>query len=60
MVFENGVLRRIFGHKRGEGAGGWGRLHSEELHEILLGCSKKGDWNRIEGKRLFGRPRRRL
>jgi hypothetical protein len=26
------VLRRIFGPKREEVAGGWRRLHNEELH----------------------------
>jgi hypothetical protein len=30
-VFENSVLRRIFGPKRVEVAGGWRRLHNEEL-----------------------------
>jgi hypothetical protein len=29
-VFENRVLRRIFGVKREEVAGGWRRLHNEE------------------------------
>jgi hypothetical protein len=29
-MFENGVLRRIFGHKREE-VGEWRRLHNEEL-----------------------------
>jgi hypothetical protein len=33
-VFENRVLRRIFGPKREEVAGGWGRLHNEELHNL--------------------------
>jgi hypothetical protein len=28
------VLRRIFGPKREEVAGGWGRLHNEELHNL--------------------------
>jgi hypothetical protein len=32
--FENKVLRRIFGHKREEVAGGWRRLHNEELHNL--------------------------
>jgi hypothetical protein len=32
-VFENGVLRRIFGLKRNEVTGGWRKLHSEELHD---------------------------
>jgi hypothetical protein len=31
-VFENRVLRGIFGPKREEVAGGWRRLHNEELH----------------------------
>jgi hypothetical protein len=30
-VFENRVLRRIFGPKRGEVTGEWSKLHSEEL-----------------------------
>jgi hypothetical protein len=33
-VFENRVLRRIFGPKRKEVAGGWRRLHNEELHNL--------------------------
>jgi hypothetical protein len=33
-AFENGVLMRIFGHKREEVAGGWRRLHNEELHNL--------------------------
>jgi hypothetical protein len=28
------VLRRIFGPKREEVAGGWKRLHNEELHNF--------------------------
>jgi hypothetical protein len=28
------VLRRIFGLKREAGAGGWRRLHNEELHNL--------------------------
>jgi hypothetical protein len=31
-VFENRVLRRIFGHKRDEVAEEWRKLHSGELH----------------------------
>jgi hypothetical protein len=31
-VFENRVLRRIFGPKRNEVTGEWSKLHSEELH----------------------------
>jgi hypothetical protein len=33
-VFENRVLRRIFGPKRDEVTGGWRKLHSEELHNL--------------------------
>jgi hypothetical protein len=33
-VFENGVLRRIFGPKRDEVTGGWRKLHNEELHNL--------------------------
>jgi hypothetical protein len=34
MVFENRVLRRIFGPKRDEMIGGWRKLHNEELHNL--------------------------
>jgi hypothetical protein len=33
-VFENRVLRGIFGPKREEVVGGWRRLHNEELHNL--------------------------
>jgi hypothetical protein len=33
-MFENRVLRRIFGPKRDEVMGGWRKLHSEELHNL--------------------------
>jgi hypothetical protein len=33
-VYENRVLRRTFGTKREEVAGGWRRLHNEELHNL--------------------------
>jgi hypothetical protein len=33
-VFENRVLRRIFGPKRDEVMGGWRKLHNEELHNL--------------------------
>jgi hypothetical protein len=33
-VFENRVLSRIFGTKREEVAGGWGKLHAEDLHTL--------------------------
>jgi hypothetical protein len=34
-VFENRVLRRIFGPKRDEVTGEWSKLHSEELHILF-------------------------
>jgi len=37
MVFENRVLRRVFGTKRDEVTGEWRKLHNEEL--IDLYCS---------------------
>jgi hypothetical protein len=33
-VFENRVLRRIFGPKRDEATGKWRRLHNEELNDL--------------------------
>jgi hypothetical protein len=33
-VFENMVLRRIFGPKRDEVMGEWRKLHNEELHNL--------------------------
>jgi hypothetical protein len=35
-VFEDMVLMRIFGSKREEVAGGWRRLHNEELHNLYI------------------------
>jgi hypothetical protein len=36
-MFDNGVQRRMFGRKRDEVTGAWRKLHSGELHKILLG-----------------------
>jgi hypothetical protein len=33
-VFENRVLRRIFGTKRDDVMGDWRKLHKEELHNL--------------------------
>jgi hypothetical protein len=38
-VFENRVLRRIFGPKRDEVTGGWRKLHNEELHGLYSSTS---------------------
>jgi hypothetical protein len=47
-VFENRVLRRVFGSKRDKVTGEWRKLHIEELHscthpQILLGRSSQGE-----------------
>jgi hypothetical protein len=33
-VFDNKVLKRIFGPKGDEVTGGWGKLHNEELRDL--------------------------
>jgi hypothetical protein len=33
-VFENRLLRRVFGPKREEETGGWRKLRNEELHNL--------------------------
>jgi hypothetical protein len=33
-VFENRVLRRVFGLKRDEMTGEWGKMHNEELNDL--------------------------
>jgi hypothetical protein len=33
-VFENRVLRRIFGPKRDEVTGNWSKLHNEDLRKL--------------------------
>jgi hypothetical protein len=34
-VFENRALRRVFGPKRDEVTGEWGKLHNVELSELF-------------------------
>jgi hypothetical protein len=38
-VFENRVLKRIFGPKRDGVMGGWRKLHNEELHNLYSSAS---------------------
>jgi hypothetical protein len=45
-VFENRVLRRIFGPKRDEVRGEWRKLHNEELNDLY--CSP----NNVRVKKL--------
>jgi hypothetical protein len=37
-VFENKVLRRIFGPRRDEVTGEWRKLHNEELNDLYRLC----------------------
>jgi hypothetical protein len=49
-LFDNRILRRIFGPKRDEVMGGWRKLHNEELHDLYSFPSKirmiKSRWMR--------------
>jgi hypothetical protein len=35
-VFENRLLRKIFGPKRNKVTGGWKKLHNEELRDVYF------------------------
>jgi hypothetical protein len=41
-VFDNRVLRRLFGPKRDEVTGDWRKLHNEELHKIYSSANVIG------------------
>jgi hypothetical protein len=56
-VFQNRVLRRIFGPKREEVQGGWRKLHNEELHNLYSLPSitrmiklRRGRWEGYEAR----------
>jgi hypothetical protein len=48
-MFENRVLRRIFGLKKGEMTGGWRKLHNENLHNFY---SSPSIYRMIKSKRM--------
>ena len=48
-VFENGVLRRIFGPNRDDVTGEWRRLHNKELYALY--SSPNNIWE-IKSRRL--------
>jgi hypothetical protein len=48
-VFENGVLRRIFGPKRDEVTGEWRKLYNGELHNLY---SSPDIIRRIKSRRM--------
>jgi hypothetical protein len=70
-VFENRVLRRIFGPKRDEVTGDWRGLHNEELHNLysspsiitMIKSRRAGHAARIEKRYalrlLVGKPERK-
>jgi hypothetical protein len=49
-MFESRVLREIFGPEWGKLAGGWKRLHNEELHKlcaspnVIITTSRRMSW----------------
>jgi hypothetical protein len=51
-VFENRVLRRIFGPKRDEATRDWRRLHDEELNDLY---SSPNIIRVIKSRRMNGR-----
>jgi len=48
-VFDNMVLRRIFGPRMDEVTGEWGRLHNEELNDL---CSSPNIVRVIKSRRM--------
>jgi hypothetical protein len=48
-MFENRVLRRIFGPRRDEVTGDWRKLHNEELHNL---CSSPNIIRMIKSRRM--------
>jgi hypothetical protein len=48
-VFENKVLRRIFGKKKYKVTGGWRKLHDEELRDL---CSSPSIIGIIKSRRM--------
>jgi hypothetical protein len=66
-VFENRVLRRIFGTKRDEVTGNFGKVHNEELHYsyssssvIRMVKSRRMRWEKTNAYRiLVGNPERK-
>jgi hypothetical protein len=48
-MFENRMLRKIFGPKRDEVMGDWRKLHNEELHNL---CSSPSIIRVIKSRRI--------
>jgi hypothetical protein len=58
-VFENRVLRRVFGPKSDEVTGEWIKLHNEELNDLYSLPNIVRVVKSRRGKRPLWRPRRR-
>ena len=59
-VFENRVLRRVFGPKRDEVTGEWRKLHKEELNDLyslpnIVWVVNRDEWDGQGMWRLWGR-----
>ena len=48
-MFENRVLRRVFGPKRGDVTGDWRTLHNEEFNDL---CSSSNVIRVIKSRRM--------
>jgi len=53
-VFENRVLRRIFGFKRDEVPGDWRELHNEELNDFYVLLTQYCSGDQIEKNEMDG------
>jgi hypothetical protein len=53
-VFENRVLRRIFGPKKDEVTGGWRKLRNEEPRDL---CSPPSMWWKRNAFKFFRKER---
>jgi hypothetical protein len=53
-VYENRVLMRIFGLKRDEVEGDWGRLHNEEPHDLYILLTKYNSGSKIKNSEMGG------
>jgi hypothetical protein len=49
MVFENRVLRRIFGPKKDEVTGEWRKLHAKKLHNF---CSSPDIIRQVKSRQM--------
>jgi hypothetical protein len=53
-VFENRVLRRVFGSKRDEVTGDWRKMHNEELHNLYSSSSIIGYSDQVKEDEIGG------